>query len=65
MKNPIAKHYQKLRGNQKPGKQALCAIMRKIALIARALGAANKSHGSRFYQAGACEKLNQTALNYH
>jgi transposase len=37
MKNPVAAHYQKLRVNHKTGKQALCALMRKMLFIARAL----------------------------
>lgn len=35
--NPLADHYRKLRKNNKTGKQALCALMRKMLLTARAL----------------------------
>lgn len=37
MDNPLADFYKRLRSNHKSGKQALCALMRKMILTARAL----------------------------
>jgi len=37
MQNPLADHYRNLKDNHKSGKQALCALMRKMLLTARAL----------------------------
>lgn len=37
MDNPLAQYYRKLKDNHKSGKQALCALMRKMLLTARAL----------------------------
>ncbi len=48
-KNPIALHYQKLRANHKTGKQALCALMRKMLLIARALIKTQKPYDSKIH----------------
>jgi transposase len=48
MKNSLADHYHKLRSNHKSGKQALCALMRKMLLIARALIVSGKPYDAEF-----------------
>lgn len=50
MKNPLADHYHKLRNNHKSGKQALCALMRKMLLTARALIISGKPYDPQFHQ---------------
>ncbi|MBA2733517.1 MAG: IS110 family transposase [Acidobacteria bacterium] len=47
--NLLAQHYQKLRANHKTGKQALCALMRKIILIARALIQTQKPYDPKIH----------------
>lgn len=37
MKNPLASYYHHLKANHKTGKEALCALMRKMLLTARAI----------------------------
>lgn len=56
MKNPLADFYQKLKAKHKSGKQALCAVMRKILLIARALIISGKPYDSEFNR-GTAEVL--------
>ncbi len=48
MKNPLADFYQRLKANHKSGKQALCALMRKILLTARALIISGKPYDPSF-----------------
>lgn len=54
MKNPLAAHYQHLRDNHKTGKQALCALMRKMLLTARAIVITQQPYSPQ-HQPATCE----------
>lgn len=54
MKTPLAQHYQHLRSQHKTGKQALCALMRKIITIARALITTQQPYNAQIHHPGFC-----------